>query len=155
MPIAAVIYSAVKSVQGSVDSAMIIGVFIQGIYGSVAFIIHMVIIYRKSNIFSEIDPKTVAYEKHNSGRLYESDPTRETALTQDIYSAAFVSTLQRDVQLQLFPDKNNNQANGKPSFDSRRVLSGERRMRVVFMTFTCAAFTLYLCALLLIKYLNF
>jgi hypothetical protein len=39
LPIAALIYSAVKSVQGSVDSAMIIGVFIQGIYGSVAFII--------------------------------------------------------------------------------------------------------------------
>jgi hypothetical protein len=115
----------------------------------------MVTIYRKSNIFSEIDPKPVAYEKHNSGRLYESDPTRETAFTQDIYSAAFVSTLRRNVQLQLYPDKNNNQADGKPSFDSRRVLSGERRMRVVFMTLTCASFSSYLCALLLIKYWNY
>jgi hypothetical protein len=76
LPIAALIYSAKKSVQGSVDSAMIIGVFIQGIYGSAAFIIHSVIIYRKSCIFSKIDPKPVAYEKHNSGRLYGSDPTR-------------------------------------------------------------------------------
>ena len=99
---AALIYCGITGFKGSVDSAIIVGVLLQGTVSSVLVLRQMWGIFGGSKIFNK-NPEPLPWHDVPFGRLMEACYTRETMLQQDVYCAAFVSCLRKDIQLTLYP----------------------------------------------------